>query len=239
MASEAVRRAAFLAPKGARNACAVRDRGKPHPWRERRARRRACRDRSGRTRRGRGRCAPTAGLSHDIPSQTRHATPYRIMTHRIYPRIYHATHPQKPPPPAPSRVSRILWTLATLTRGGPEQSRPHGASGGRGDAPAAAGAGARGGTDRSTPAPHGAPSGTSTARYAGAWPGEAFAAPHRRLPQAAFLASFGRSQRSQQPPPLSRSPQKTAHATASEGRGWDPPESERRPSPYRAQRGRP
>ena len=32
---------------------------------------------------------------------------------------------------------------------------------------------------------------------------------------------------------------KTAHAIASVGRVWDPPASERRPSPYRAQRGRP
>ena len=43
------------------------------------------------------------------------ATPRCITTRRIYPRIYHATHPQKPPPPAPSRVSCVLRTLATLT----------------------------------------------------------------------------------------------------------------------------
>ena len=55
----------------------------------------------------------------------------------------------------------------------------------------------------------------------------------RRLPRAAFLASSGHSQRSRR----LRSPQKTAHATASVGWVWDPPVSERRPSPYRAQHG--
>ena len=48
-------------------------------------------------------------------------------------------------------------------------------------------------------------------------------------------APCGRSQRLGRPPFAA----KTAHATASGGWGWDPPVSERRPSPYRAQRGRP
>ena len=50
-----------------------------------------------------------------IPRYTVPNTPRRITTRRIYPRIYHATHRQKPPPPAPSRVSCVLRTLATLT----------------------------------------------------------------------------------------------------------------------------
>ena len=58
----------------------------------------------------------------------------------------------------------------------------------------------------------------------------------RCLPQAAFLAHEGaRNARAVRPPFAA----KTAHATASVGWVWDPPVSERRPSPYRAQRGRP
>ena len=56
--------------------------------------------------------------------------------------------------------------------------RTHGASGGRGDAPAAAGAGARGGA--------------SAGRCAGAWPGGDSCG----VPRAAFLAPDGRSKRS-------------------------------------------
>ena len=57
-------------------------------------------------------------------------------------------------------------------------SRTHGASGGRGDAPAAAGAGARGGA--------------SAGRCAGAWPGGDSCG----VPRAAFLAPDGRAKRS-------------------------------------------
>ena len=46
---------------------------------------------------------------------------------------------------AARRVSCVLLTLETLARGWPGQTAPHGASGGRGDAPAAAGEGACGG----------------------------------------------------------------------------------------------
>ena len=92
-------------------------------------------------------------LGYTVPNATRHAIPHHNA--HIYPRIYRATHRHKPPPPAPSRVSRILWTRETLT---------------------CSGAGA-------APPP--------MARAAGA-------AIRRRLPRAAFLAPFGRSQRSQQ-----------------------------------------
>ena len=234
------------------------------PWRERRARGRACRGGRGRTRRYGALPPPmarAAGAGTRLPRRERaHAAgPWQVRPHGgPIPRY---TIPNTPRHTASRRAAYILgYTTQPIGRNHRRmrqaaflaaegrsqrsraactgQPRPHGASGGRGDAPAAAEAGARGGPEHSRP--HGASGGTSTARYAGAWPGKSFAAPpHRRLPQAAFLASFGRSQRSQQPPPLSRSPQKTAHATASEGRGWDPPESERIPSIYCAQRGRP
>ena len=76
-----------------RNACARRARGRPapmargvhgtapHPRRERAGAGRACRGGRGRTRRGRGSPAPMAGLSHDIPSQTRHAIPHHNAPH--------------------------------------------------------------------------------------------------------------------------------------------------------------
>ena len=59
--------------------------------------------------------APHPRRAYPTIYRPKRATPYRITTRHIYPRIYHATHPQKPPPPAPSRVSCVLRTLATLT----------------------------------------------------------------------------------------------------------------------------
>ena len=85
-------------------------------------------------------------LGYTVPNATRHAIPHHNA--HIYPRIYRATHRHKPPPPAPSRVSRILWTRETLTCSGagaapPPMAHsgagaappPHGASGGRGHPP--------------------------------------------------------------------------------------------------------
>ena len=65
-------------------------------------------------RRARGRPAPMAGLSQDIPSQTRHATLHHNAPH-ISPRNIPQPIGRIPPPPAPSRVSCVLRTLATLT----------------------------------------------------------------------------------------------------------------------------
>ena len=95
--------------------------------------------------------------------------------------------------------------------------RAHGANGGRGDAPTAAGAGARGG----------ASDGARTH-------GPAVCAAACRKPR--FLRRKGaRNARAVRPPFAA----KTAHATASVGWVWDPPVSERRQREYRAQRGRP
>ena len=65
-------------------------------------------------------------LGYTVPNATRHAIPHHNA--HIYPRIYRATHRHKPPPPAPSRVSRILWTRETLTCSGAGAAPPpHGA----------------------------------------------------------------------------------------------------------------
>ena len=116
-------------------------------------------------------------LGYTVPNATRHAIPHHNA--HIYPRIYRATHRHKPPPPAPSRVSRILWTLETLARSragaAPPPWRERWA---RGRAYRS-----RSGRTRRLPCRLGqqaCPNGT------------------RRLSQAAFLAPFGRSQRSQQ-----------------------------------------
>ena len=140
-----------------------------------------------------------AGISHDIPTQTRHATPYRITMRHIYPRIYHATHPQKSPPGAARRVSRILWTLATLTRGvhgaGPHpwraactwQPRTHGGPIPRYTIP---------NTPRHTA--------SQRAAYILGYTTQPIGRNRRRVPRAAFLASSGHSQRSRRPPSVRR-----------------------------------
>ena len=235
IASGAVRRGAFLASEGRSKRLRAACRASPAPMAQ------AV---------GAGTRLPRQERAHDghilgytVPNATRHAIPHHNA--HIYPRIYRATHRHKPPPPAPSRVSRILWTLETLTHSEPVQPRPPWRTVGR-----------------CSPAPHGAQQGQCSpapmARAAGA-------AIRRRLPQAAFLAPFGRSQRSQQRiqapsvrrkdglchserragmgPARKRAATKpiprTARAAAHGGRTCEPTRSERRPSPYRAQRGRP
>ena len=92
--------------------------------------------------------------------------------------------------------------------------RTHGASGGRGDAPTAARAGARGGPP-------------------GGWCGRR--ARRNTPPGAACRVSCSlRALETLAPPAFAA---KAAHATASVGWVWDPPASERIPRKYRAQHG--
>ena len=106
VASGAVRRGAFLASEGRSKRLRAACRASPAPMAQ------AV---------GAGTRLPRQERAHDghilgytVPNATRHAIPHHNA--HIYPRIYRATHRHKPPPPAPSRVSRILWTLETLAR---------------------------------------------------------------------------------------------------------------------------
>ena len=143
-----------------------------------------------------------------------------------------------------------------LRAAGAGEARTHGASGGRGDAPTAAGAGACSGAFADWDKKHGparTAAGCGEARFL--HPGCSIiraslpVALMVSLPRFGSLWAFGptahradASLRAFQalatlaPPAFAA---KTAHAIASVGRVWDPPASERRPSPYRAQRGRP
>ena len=163
-----------------------------------------------------------------------------------------------PPPPAPSRVSCVGRTLETLARSMPGQPRPHGASGRRGDAPAAVGAGARGGSlagwdNKQGPAICAAacheprfllPSVARNAHSSASRP-HPFAAK-----TAHAIASVGTGGKrvpcGHLPPKVAKRPEggernerraRPAPAATIERPGWvwDPPVSERRPSPYRAQ----
>ena len=114
IASGAVRRGAFLASEGRSKRLRAACRASPAPMAQ------AV---------GAGTRLPRQERAHDghilgytVPNATRHAIPHHNA--HIYPRIYRATHRHKPPPPAPSRVSRILWTRETLTCSGPVQPRP-------------------------------------------------------------------------------------------------------------------
>ena len=182
VASGAVRRGAFLASEGRSKRLRAACRASPAPMAQ------AV---------GAGTRLPRQERAHDghilgytVPNATRHAIPHHNA--HIYPRIYRATHRHKPPPPVPSRVSRILWTLETLTCSGPVQPRP--------------------------------PWRERRARPSAA----ACHEPRFLLPSVARNTHSSASR----PHPFAA---KTAHATASVGWVWDPPVSERRPSPYRAQ----
>ena len=114
VASGAVRRGAFLASEGRSKRLRAACRASPAPMAQ------AV---------GAGTRLPRQERAHDghilgytVPNATRHAIPHHNA--HIYPRIYRATHRHKPPPPAPSRVSRILWTRETLTCSGAGAAPP-------------------------------------------------------------------------------------------------------------------
>ena len=188
-------------------------------------------------------------LGYTVPNATRHAIPHHNA--HIYPRIYRATHRHKPPPPAPSRVSRILWTLETLARSragaapppmvhsGPVQPRPPWRE--RRARPSAAGP--LPGSVKSMPQRHPPPpapsrvfcSLRSLATLTAAHPAPICVRRKGGPCHSERRAGMGPARKRA----ATRKIPRTARAAAHGGRTCEPTRSERRPSPYRAQRGRP
>ena len=143
----------FLCPLDTRNACAQRNRGRPAPM------------------------ARAVGAATRLPrrlSDHRECELSKPLTGGVGGRLRDGERGG-----AARRVSRARRALETLARGGPGQTRTHAASGGRGDAPTAAGAATRLTRRANATRP--------LLCAAGAWPGGM----RRHLQLAAFLAPEG------------------------------------------------
>ena len=215
-----VEHAAFLAAEGRVETLARGVHGAgPHPWRAACTGQPRTHGASGRARdapaaagagaRGGAVAAPPPWRAYPTIYRPKHATPYRITTRRIYPRIYHATHRQKPHAACPK--PRFLWRKDRSKRSrAAVRSTP---------APMARAAGAVTRLPRQKraraagpwqPRTHGGPIPTiyrpkhatprHTASQRAAYILGLYHATHRRnrrrMRQAAFLASSGHSQRS-------------------------------------------